>query len=261
MLTSSASRMRLRMRPARSASRLGCPRRARPAPSAAGPGGSPAGADGPRSTPLTAGANALIDLAERRREDVDAAHDQHVVGAADAADARRRPPAGAAPGPQLDMVAAAEAEKRRGLAVEMGVDQLALGAVGERRAAAPLSGSISSKWTRPRPLKCMPCCSSHSPQSETAMSPIPIASVTCAPQARSSLRAHRRLAAARLAGDHDPLDAGRGGVEAALARPFGEVERVGGRQRHRLRLEQPDGAHQPVGVAAADRDDGRRRAR
>ena len=41
-----------------------------------------------RMWPLTAGANAAHDLADGRGEDVDAAHDQHVVGAADAAHAR-----------------------------------------------------------------------------------------------------------------------------------------------------------------------------
>src|SRR5215204_5499591 len=52
--------------------------------------------------------------------------------------------------------------------------------------AAPDSGSISSAWTRPRAPRCMPSCSSHSPQSETPMSPMPIASVTLAPHPSSS---------------------------------------------------------------------------
>ena len=48
--------------------------------------------------------------------------------------------------------------------------------------ASPDSGSITSKCTNPRAPRCIPSCSSHSPQIETPMSPIPIASVTRAPQ-------------------------------------------------------------------------------
>src|SRR4051794_19992024 len=48
-------------------------------------------------------------------------------------------------------------------------------------------GSISSACTKPRAPRCMPFCSSHSPQSETPMSPMPIASVTFAPQPSSNL--------------------------------------------------------------------------
>ena len=50
----------------------------------------------------------------------------------------------------------------------------------------PVSGSISSAWTKPRAPRCIPSCSSHSPQSEMPMSPIPIASVTFAPHPSSS---------------------------------------------------------------------------
>ena len=53
--------------------------------------------------------------------------------------------------------------------------------------AAPVSGSISSGCTNPRAPRCMPSCSSHSPQSDTPMSPMPIASVTRAPQPSSSI--------------------------------------------------------------------------
>src|SRR3984957_18846785 len=62
--------------------------------------------------------------------------------------------------------------------------------------AAPVSGSISSKCPKLRPLKCMPAFCSHSPQRDTEMSPMPIASVTLAPHPASSL--------ARIAGSPPP---------------------------------------------------------
>ena len=69
--------------------------------------------------------------------------------------------------------------------------------------AAPDSGSISSAWTKPRAPRCIPSCSSHSPQSETPMSPMPIASVTLrAPallEAARGIRARRRPARPRRA--------------------------------------------------------------
>src|SRR3954469_25335754 len=52
------------------------------------------------------------DLAYGGREDVHAAHDQHVVGAADAADARPGAPARAGTRPDLHVVARAEAQER-----------------------------------------------------------------------------------------------------------------------------------------------------
>ena len=78
----------------------------------------------------------------------------------------------------------------------------------------------------------MPVRCAHSPQSETAMSPMPIASVTRAPHAASSR--------ARSAGSPPPgspatssrrTDAA-GEVDAARLGELGEVQRVGGRQRH-----------------------------
>src|SRR4029077_19527612 len=51
------------------------------------------------------------DLANRRREDVDAADDQHVVGATDAADAGRRATACTGARPDLDVVARAEPQE------------------------------------------------------------------------------------------------------------------------------------------------------
>ena len=60
------------------------------------------------------GREAADDLADRAREDVHAADDQHVVGAPDAADPRARAPAGTRRRLDDDVVAGAEAQKRSG---------------------------------------------------------------------------------------------------------------------------------------------------
>ena len=86
------------------------------------------------------------------------------------------------------------------------------------------------------------------------MSPMPIASVTCAPQPASSC--------ARKAGSPPPGSPATSTrstlepreVEAALRRPLDQVGGVGGRQHRRLGPQQLDRAHQPLGVAGADRD-------
>ena len=112
----------------------------------------------------------------------------------------------------------------------------------------------SSAWTKPRAPRCMPSCSSHSPQSETPMSPIPIASVTLAPQPSSSVRAERGLAAARLACDEHPLDARAAEVDVPLRRPLDEVRGVRGREHDGLGLEQLDRPDEPLGVTGPDGD-------
>ena len=68
------------------------------------------------------------------------------------------------------------------------------------------------------------------------------------------LGAEGGLAAAGLAGDEHPLDAGAGEVDAALGRPLDQVGGVGGRERRGLGPQQLDRLHQPLGVAGADRD-------
>ena len=84
------------------------------------------------------------------------------------------------------MVARAEAQQRRGPVPQVREHELAGRAVLELERARRVSGSISSAWTNPRAPRCIPSCSSHSPQSDTPMSPMPIASVTLAPQPSSS---------------------------------------------------------------------------
>ena len=116
------------------------PRRAGDSSTETGSGGScftPACRGLTRMRPLTSGANRADDLANRRREDVDAADDQHVVGAADAADARRRSSARARAGPDLDLVARAEAQQRRGLVAQVRENELAACAVTQLAAARP----------------------------------------------------------------------------------------------------------------------------
>ena len=121
--------------------------------------------------------------------------------------------------------------------------------------AAPVSGSISSGWTKPRAPRCIPSWSSHSPQSETPMSPIPIASVTFAPQPSSSLRAERRLAAAGLARDEDALHARAAQVDSPFGRPLERGRRhTTGVSTAASGSEQLDRGDQPLGVAGADRD-------
>ena len=85
-----------------------------------------------------------------------------------------------------DVIARAEAQQRRSPVPEVREHELARGAVARAGRAAPVSGSISSAWTKPRAPRCMPSCSSHSPHSDAPMSPMPIASVTRAPQPSSS---------------------------------------------------------------------------
>ena len=166
------------------------------------------------------GARSGDDLADRRGEDVDAADDQHVVGAADAADPRAGAAAGARARPHADVVAGAEAQQRRGAVAEVREHELALGAVLERRRRRRSRGRSARRGrSRARRGACRPAAS-HSPQSETPMSPMPIASVTRAPQPCLELRAEGRLAAAGLAGDEHALDARRAQVDAALGRPL-----------------------------------------
>ena len=136
------------------------------------------------------------DLADGGREDVDAAHDQHVVGAADAAQPRRGAAARAGRGPDLDMVAGAETQQRRSPVTQMREHEFAARAVLHADRGPGLADRSSSAWTMPRPPRCMPFWCSHSPHSETPMSPMPIASVTLAPQPSSSL--------ARMAGSPPP---------------------------------------------------------
>ena len=76
----------------------------------------------------------------RRREDVHAADDQHVVGAPDAADPRAGAAAGARARPHDHVVARAEAQERRGAVPEVREHELARGAVRQSARPRPCPG-------------------------------------------------------------------------------------------------------------------------
>ena len=187
-----------------------------------GSGGSCFGARGARphgDLAADLGRERAHHLADRRREDVHAADDQHVVGPPDAADARARAAAGAGARPHLrrGRGCGSAAAAPRGVGGGSGrARRVAPSSIGS---ASPVAGSISSAWTKPRAPRCIPSCCSHSPHSETPMSPMPIASVTRAPQPSSSF--------ARNAGSPPPGSPAtrtrstleRGEVDAALAPP------------------------------------------
>src|SRR5690606_22426252 len=78
------------------------------------------------------GCEAGDDLAHRRRKQIDAAHDHHVVGAADAAHPWRGAAAAAWRGPDNNMVAGAKPEERRPTMPEMGEHEFAPGTVFDR---------------------------------------------------------------------------------------------------------------------------------
>ena len=101
---------------------------------------------------------------------------------------------------------------------------------------------------------CMPSCSSHSPNSETPMSPTPIASVTFAPQPAFQPRPERLLAAAGLTGHEHALDARPREVDAALLCDLDEMGRVGGREHGGFGTQALDRQQQPLRVARAEGD-------
>ncbi len=204
--------------------------------------------------PLTAGSEAADDLADSRREDVDAADDQHVVGAADAADPRARSTARARGGADHDVVAGAEPQQRRAPGGADGSGPARRVAPSASSIAAPVSGSISSGCTNPRAPRCIPSCAlALAPQRDADVADPHRLGDPCAP-ALLELGPEGRLAAARLARDEHPLDARAREVDIALGRPLDQVGGVRRRQRRGLRLEQLDRGDEPLGVAGPERD-------
>ena len=180
-----------------------------------------------RIWPLTRGANELTTSRTADGKDVDAADDQHVVGAPDAAHARAGAPAGAGAGPELDVVAGAEAQQRRRAVAQVGEHELARARRRRARRASPVSGSMSSAWTKPRAPRCMPVLL-------LALAPERDADVADShrlghPRAPAALElgAEGGLAAAGLAGDQHPLDARRRAGRCRARRPT----RPGARRR------------------------------
>src|SRR3954471_3089433 len=189
-------------------------------------------------------------LAHGGGEDVDAAHDQHVVGAADAADARAGTAARARARPDPHVVARTEAQQRRRTVLEVGQHELALGAVvhGDRVAGARIDqlGVDEPARAEVHPVLVL----ALAPQRDADVADAHRLGHLRAP-ALLELRAERGLAAAGLAGHEDPLHAAVG--EVVL---LGRVGGVGGREHRALRRKQLHRAEQALGVAGADGDVG-----
>ena len=193
------------------------------------------------------------DLADRRREDVHATHDQHVVGAADAANPRARAAAGARAHAHLDVVAGTEAKERRRFVAEMGEHELAGRAVFEWQRGARFGidqlGVYEAAGTEVHPVLRL------------ALTPERDADVAD-PHRLGHRRApallepgpERRLPAARLARDENALDARPAQVPPALGGPLDEIGRIRRGQHRGVGLQQLDRGDQALAVAGADRD-------
>ena len=174
-------------------------------------------------------------LPHGRGEHVHAAHDQHVVGAADAAHPRPGAAARACAGAHRDVVARAEPQQRGGLVGEVRQHQLAACAVVHRNGRPRLRvDQLRMDETA--------CAQVHAVL-VLALAPQRDAQVADAhrlghPRSPAPLQqlAEGRLAAAGLARDQHPPHALGGQVDAAIGRPLDQVGGVGRRQHRRLRL-------------------------
>ena len=195
------------------------------------------------------------DLADRRWEDVDAAHDDHVVRAPDAADPRPRAAASARTRTHLDLVARAEAQQRRRAMTQVRQHQLAGGAVLHRDRDARLGVDQLRVDEAARAEVHPVLLLALAPERHADVADPHRLGHARAP-AMLEHRAEGRLPASRLAGHEHALDARPAEVEVALRRPFDEIRGVGGREHDGLGPQQLDGAHQPLRVPGADRDVG-----
>ena len=200
--------------------------------------------------PLTSGANALTTSRIGRREDVDAADDQHVVGAADAADARAGAAARAGARPHLDVVARAEAQERRGAMLEVREDELAGRAVVQLERVARLGVDQLGVDEAARAEVHAVLLLALAPERDADVADAHRLGHLRAP-AVLELRAKGRLAAAGLARDEDALDTRAAQVDGV---PLGEVRGVRRRQHGRLGPQLLDRLQQALGVPGADRD-------
>ena len=192
-------------------------------------------------------------LAHRGREEVDPAHDQHVVGAADAAGPGRGSPAGAGAGGEAHVVAAAEAQERRRAVAEVGIDELALGAVLERQRGA--GGRVDQLHMHQAPAGEVHAALRRAlaPERDGDVADAHRLGEARAPGGLEP-GAQVGLAAARLAGDEQAADARGGEVEALAGGALGEVQGEGGGQRQRVGPEQADRRQHPLAAAGADGD-------
>ena len=112
-----------------------------------------------------------------------------------------------------------------------------------------MSGSISSRWTKPCAPRCIPSCSLALAQERRADVADAHRLGDFRAPALLELRAERRLAAAGLAGDEDALDA-----RARANRGSRQIRGVRRGEHDGLGLQRLDRADQELRVAGADRD-------
>src|SRR6476646_10603349 len=193
------------------------------------------------------------DLAHGGGEQVDAADDEHVVGAPEAAHARAGAPAAARAHADLDVGARAEAQQRRRAVAQVGEDEFARAAVLQRQCGARIGIDQLEVHEAARAevhaVLGLALAEQRHPDVADAHR---LGHLRAPPLLEPG--AERRLAAARLAGDEHAPHARRAQVDVALGRPLDQMGGVGGRQDRGLWRQQPDRPHEALGVAGPDRD-------
>ncbi len=192
----------------------------------------------------------LLDL---RREDVDAADDQHVVGAAgDAAHARRGTAAGAGLAPEPGDVAGAVAEHRHRLAGQRGDHQLARLAVGhrlERLGVQALDEEVVLLQVHPAARGAF--------AADAGPDHLRQAVVVEGEDVELVLDLAAHVLGPGLAAEVPEAERERARVDAELAGRVGDGQRVTRGADQDLRVEVADDVDLPPGVAGCCRDDRR----
>ena len=198
--------------------------------------------------PLTCGRELVHDLADRRREDVHAADDEHVVGTADAADPQAGPAAGARARPGDDVVSRPEADERGCAMLEVREDELAFGSVVQlaRLARLGIDELHVHEAVRAEVHPVLLLALAEERRAD-------VADAHCLGHLRApallELGAEGRLAAARLSRDEDAPDARLAQVVA-----LGQVRGIRRREDDCVGLQRLDRPDQALGVAGSDRD-------
>src|SRR6266545_2191978 len=190
-------------------------------------------------------------LADGRGEDIDAANDQHVVGAPGAAHARRRAAAPARGRPDLDVIACAEPQERSRPMAEVREHELAGRTVmqleGDARFGIDQLGMDEAARAQVHPV----LLHAFAPQRHADVADAHRFGDACPPPLLE-LRAEGRLAAAGLTRHEHALDARASEVNAPLCRRFDDVRSVGGSEHCRLGTEELDRPKGALGVPGAD---------